>query len=341
MGAHALSDEIAALLAAGEHSADGITLERCATGGNNRVFLVVTRDRRLIAKWYFTHQADNRDRLRAEYAFLSYAQALGLSCIPHPICSDPEARLALFEFVDGRKLAAAEVGEEEVNAALEFFLALNLPAHRELAKGLTNASEACFSLTDHFDMVDARLARLDGITPESNVDCEAQNLATKMRSKWSQLKELMKHNALSLGLDPSAELPLADRCISPSDFGFHNALMTPDGTLVFIDFEYSGWDDPAKFANDFFCQPAVPMNVSLYDAFLDRAMKFSANAAALANRARLMRPIFQMKWCCIILNDFLPIAAQRRRFADPMIDIGHRKLAQLELAHNRFSAIQP
>ena len=31
-----------------------------------------------------------------------------------------------------------------------------------------------------------------------------------------------------------------------------------DGRLWFIDFEYAGWDDPAKTVCDFFCQPGLP-----------------------------------------------------------------------------------
>jgi hypothetical protein len=32
------------------------------------------------------------------------------------------------------------------------------------------------------------------------------------------------------------EIPRTERTLSPSDYGFHNALRRPDGTLVFLDF---------------------------------------------------------------------------------------------------------
>ena len=73
--------------------------------------------------------------------------------------------------------------------------------------------------------------------------------------------------------------------MSPSDFGFHNALATPGGRLVFIDFEYAGWDDPAKLANDFFCQPAVPVDARFYDDFVARAMTFSPHRGGSWQRA--------------------------------------------------------
>jgi hypothetical protein len=341
MGAHALTGEIVALLASGEHRADGLTLEPCAAGGNNRVFLVQAGDRRLIAKWYFSHPSDTRDRLRTEYSFLSYAERLGLNCVPRPVSCDADAHLALYEYIDGRKLTAAEVGKDEVDAALAFFLALNDPTRRGLAEGLPAASEACFNLADHFAMVESRIERLESGTPGSDVDRRARTFVADMRARWVDLKAAMIREARDLGIETASPLAPADRCVSPSDFGFHNTLVTPGGRLVFIDFEYAGWDDPAKLANDFFCQPAVPVDGRFYDEFVARAMSFSANGAQHAARARLMRPIFQMKWCCIMLNGFLPAAAQRRRFANPAYDEGNRKEAQLAQARDRFSAIRP
>jgi len=340
MGDRALTEGIAASLASGDHRGAGFTLEPCAAGGNNRVFVVTTGARQLIAKWYFSHPADTRDRLRTEYAFLAYAERLGLACVPRPVSFDATAHLALYEFVDGRKLGATEVSEHEVDAAIDFFLALNGRDRMELAAELPAGSEACFSLDEHFRMVDGRIARLVGIAPESDVDREAQRFVIGMRERWETLKAAVAAEALALGVGPAAMLAPGERCVSPSDFGFHNALVTPAGRVVFIDFEYAGWDDPAKLANDFFCQPAVEVDPRFYDRFVDRAMGFSPQRNLLAARARLMRPIFQAKWCCILLNDFVPVAAQRRRFADPAFDAGARKATQLARARARFAAIR-
>ena len=61
-----------------------------------------------------------------------------------------------------------------------------------------------------------------------------------------------------LGLPSERPLDQQDRCLSPSDFGFHNALAQGE-TVRFIDFEYAGWDDPAKTVCDFFHHPGVPV----------------------------------------------------------------------------------
>ena len=112
-------------------------------------------------------------------------------------------------------------------------------------------------------------------------------------------------------------LPQEARCISPSDFGFHNALIHDDGALVFLDFEYAGWDDPAKMVGDFFSHPGSRVDAAYLDDFMSVAFDGFAEAEYLAKRAATMRPLFRLKWCCIMLNEFLSDAGQRRAFANP------------------------
>ena len=48
-----------------------------------------------------------------------------------------------------------------------------------------------------------------------------------------------------------------------------NALLAAsDKKLRFLDFEYAGWDDPAKLIGDFFCQPAIPAPHSEFERFV-------------------------------------------------------------------------
>ena len=129
-----------------------------------------------------------------------------------------------------------------------------------------------------------------------------------------------------------------DRCISPSDFGFHNVLLKNDGALCFIDFEYAGWDDPAKLIGDFFCQPAVPVPPVYFDEFAAMVVSYSVRPEALRERAYLLLPAFQIKWCCIMLNEFLPAAAQRRQFADPTSSLDQRQRKQLDKTEQFFQS---
>ena len=103
-------------------------------------------------------------------------------------------------------------------------------------------------------------------------------------------------------------------CLSPSDFGFHNALASAQG-LSFLDFEYAGRDDPAKLVCDFFCQPEIPVPMHHYAGFVSRLVQGLELDEAARVRCRILVDAYRVKWACIMLNDFLPLDAARRAFA--------------------------
>jgi hypothetical protein len=117
------------------------------------------------------------------------------------------------------------------------------------------------------------------------------------------------------------------RVLSPSDFGFHNALKDEAGKLWFFDFEYAGWDDPAKLLCDFFCQPQVPVSIEHADRFLE-TLQMAVGDEDLPARYKMLLPLHAAKWACILLNEFLKPDAERRRFAG----LQDRRVAQLEKA---------
>jgi hypothetical protein len=339
MARDSLEPAVAALLATLERGKAGFRLEPLSASGNNRVFTLHCDGETLVLKWYFHDPTDTRDRLGAEYAFLEHAWTVGLRCIPQPLGKDLSTHLALYEFVEGYKLEANQVDESAMRQAAQFLALLNGPQSRAAATALPEASEACFSVAAHFEMVDARLARLVYMPVESDVDRAAAEFVSQLTSYWSGTKVRLLEDCAALGLSPDATLPAGHRCLSPSDFGFHNALVRPDGSLCFIDFEYSGWDDPAKAVGDFFSHPGVAVPHAQFEPFLAQALAPFELAHTMAARVRLLEPISKVKWCCIILNEFLPAAARRRNFANPGNDEIARKQLQLAKAIHLFESL--
>jgi hypothetical protein len=298
-----------------------------AAGGNNRIYVVDTDRDRMIAKRYFQSAQDRRDRRQAEWAFLQYAERLGLGCVPRPIASDATLGITIFEHIEGRRPVASDIGDPQLREATGFFLALNGADRHTLASDVGDASEACFSLADHLALVEQRVARLAAIAPSTPADREAVGLVGDLRQHWERVRRAVESgqgDSLAVALAP------AQRCVSPSDFGFHNALIRPDGSLCFLDFEYAGWDDPAKTVADFFCQPAVPVDTRHFDEFLRTAVSYTGDGQALQARTRALLPVIQIKWCCIMLNQFIPDAAKRRSFANPEVDMEASKRGQIE-----------
>ena len=317
---------------------DRLEIAPFAASGNNRVFAVITGERRYAVKVYFRHPADVRDRLHAEYAFLTCTARAGIRCVPRPVACDTRHGIGVYEYVEGRKLETAEIDMACIDEAAEFISRLNHKSTHVVGRDLPNASEACFSIDEHFTMVDRRITRFNAMDNTEEVDREARGFISALGARWQQAKAEILQGMQSAGIDPGEAL--VDRCISPSDFGFHNALATADRGICFIDFEYAGWDDPAKLVGDFFSHPAVPVNVAYFDRFVETAMGYVPRPAALVARARLLFPVFQIKWCCIILNEFLPDSACRRQFADPGRDLAARKRGQLAKAVTLFEQIK-
>ncbi len=295
---------------AGE-AGDVVALTRLSGGRNNRVFRL---DRAgappLALKLYHHDPRDTRDRLGAEWAFLRFAWDAGLRDVPRPLAADPDAHSALYSFVPGTRVARVEA--RHVTSALRFIAALNAPTPPNLAP----ASEACFSMAAHSATVDRRVARLrmqiDADAPHA--DAARALVETRLAPMWQRISASLPHD--------DAPTPC---CVSPSDFGFHNALADADGALTFLDFEYAGRDDPAKLVCDFFCQPEVPVPMVHYPAFRDSV------AGPSAARCDALLPAYRVKWACIMLNDFLVTDAARRDFAEGQ-DRATRCAAQIRKA---------
>ena len=337
MAALPVETAIGSLLALAGREAHRCTAEPLATGGNNRVFRVTAGNERFVAKWYYHDARDQRDRLRAEFSFLEHAWGLGLRCVPRPLACDRDAHLALYEYIEGRHVTPEDLDEARVVEAARFFAALNQAHSRSRAAALKVASEACFSVAEHLRMVDARLERFAAMPVESLIDREARSFVEALRRRWSD----ERGRIASRSRDPEERLPDRWRCLSPSDLGFHNTRLRPDGQLCFFDFEYAGWDDPAKAFGDFFAHPGVPVPRAHAERFVAEAAASFERPEALIEHARLLEPVFRVKWCCIILNEFLPEAAERRRFANPASDPQTRKQRQLDKARRLLASLTP
>jgi hypothetical protein len=322
-------------------------VEALAGGGNNKVFRVETATGPLLLKWYFRHPGDARDRLAGEFAFVRFAWDAGLRQVPRPFAADPNVACALYEFCPGRKLVPGEVDAEAATQAAEFVVALN--RNRDAARHLPDAAEACFNLAAHLECVERRLRRLANIGADTEMDRAATVfLREQVEPAWQRVRQQVERSQRW----PGRTLEESERWVSPSDFGFHNALRDDGGRLRFLDFEYAGWDDPAKLVCDFFCQPAVPVPFALYPAFVERlsdnvACRSAADSAPesrttleeLRARSELLLPVYRLKWVTILLNEFLPQGSGRRQFAQPGVDLETRKRTQLDKATKALAII--
>jgi len=291
-------------------------------GANNRVFRVDLDDgSRLVLKHYFSHPHDLRPRLKSEYEFLEYAWKCGIREIPKPLAQNPAQNAALYSFVEGDLAEKDHATAEYVGAAAHFISMLNQT--REMAKHLGPASESCRSSADWIALLEKRLERLK-TAPSVSIQGKQLHgfLSSRLLPAWEECKA---------ALHPF-ELAAEDWIVSPSDFGLHNTLFC-SGKARFIDFEYAGWDDPAKTISDFFLQPRLPIPICYFGPFAQRIASLTGSAEKTLERTKNVFAMSKIKWCCIILNVFSNAGKSRREFAE----YPHLYEAQLQLAEKTLT----
>lgn len=307
-----------------------------AGGANNRVWRGDSDAGPVLLKAYFYNPSDPRDRLKAERAFYNHAISQGIASVPQPLGWDLNHRLGLFEFVHGEKLTPDQISHSTIVAAATFVCRMNEPSPDTSDLSIPKASEACFSMQEHLETIDRRVRRLLNFEPVDPLSHEAALwIREYLNPAWNEVRKRTElRPSISTSLKPQ------HRWISPSDFGFHNTLHTknPERGLVFFDFEYAGWDDPAKLVCDFFCHPDIPVPLTFWSDFIHQLATCSRWDPLASDRAAALLPCYRIKWCCIILNEFLKTEAARRSFATGD-SAGDRREQQLAKARSAFDQL--
>lgn len=271
--------------------------------------------------------------MEAEFLLTSFARDMGVRFVPRPISCDFLNHVALYEFVSGRPVQRREVTRDAIHKAIRFYEELNRGKDSPRADGLPYASEACFSIEDHIQTVTHRVEKLLRISSRTAIDCKARLFVEKkLAPAWRETMDTVLQKAGRHSLNMSEAAPQKDWNISPSDFGFHNAIRQTNGDIWFVDFEYAGWDAPDKLVCDFFCQPAVPVPMEFFQLFAVAVISSTSSPERYRTRVEMLMPLYQIKWCCIMLNEFLPIGSRRREFSGSDRNSDEMKARQLEKA---------
>lgn len=290
------------------------TVMDMAGGGNSRVYKVIADGRTYALKRYPVIENDTRDRLGTERLALQFFAQQGIGCVPKWIAASPP--FALMEWIDGQVVTAPAA--RDIDEAADF-LSRIFKASKEAPSAMPLASEACLSGAEIVRQLEARLARLQTIDDAS--------LQKFLSDKF--LPAMQERTQKARGANFDVLLPENQRRLIPADFGFHNALHADGKPLVFIDFEYFGWDDPVKVLSDFLLHPATPVSEAFGKQFLARLLPL---LPAAEPRFQAFYPLFGLRWTLILLNEFLPERWQARAFARGENDAQAARQRQLEKA---------
>src|SRR5438874_13649421 len=95
-------------------------LVRIGGGRNSRVYRAVDHtSHRVALKVYFRHANDDRNRLATEFSSLAFLWERGFRNVPHPIGADPEMNLAVYEYIEGEKIAPDNPAISDLDSTIE------------------------------------------------------------------------------------------------------------------------------------------------------------------------------------------------------------------------------
>lgn len=293
--------------------------QRVGGGGNSRVFKAQCEDGKCYCvKFYFPSPQDPRDRLGTEYDSLKFIYEQGIHDVPRPVLIDRKALMGVYEWINGWKINSDAITADDITFAVDFLARLETLSRHPDARGFNTASAGCFCAKNIMDHIEIKLQKFQ-LCPTGTEEFRRLKIYLD-RDFLPLLKEILSWVRVNLG-DTSFDqgIKAALRTLSPSDFGFHNALREKGGRIRFLDFEYFGWDDPAKTIVDFTFHPAMDLSFQFNTSFYQKMLLVFKNDTSLRSRVACYYPLLGLLWCLIFLNEFIKDDLKRRQFA--MVDV--------------------
>jgi hypothetical protein len=306
------------------------------SGRNSRVFRVHCAIDSFALKHYPPDQGRSRDRLGTEARALDLLNRHGITAVPRLVGSDPARGYILLEWIEGE--GVAEPTEADIGAAVGFLADVHALRLADTGRAQPLATEACLSGAEIVCQIERRIARLAEFGPGEAA--LARFLASEVKPLLAAIAGWTEAGYREHGLAFGRPIDDSARTLCPSDFGFHNALRTPAGRLVFIDFDYFGWDDPVKLVSDFLLHPGMSLAEPLKRCFAGAISEVYGNDPGFPVRLRLLFPLFALRWCMILLNEFLPERWTDRVHAGLGSDWDTAKRRQLDRAREWVQSLR-
>lgn len=299
--------------------------QRVEGRGNSKIFRVETNQGSIALKVYPDLAVDNRLRRNAEWQALQFLQQNKLR-VPKPVQTDSELNWSLIEWIDGSP-ADPQI-QTHLDQAVGFIQKLHRASQAIEPRSIFGqATEACLNPALIEIQINNRLVALKSVEDSALREFIDNDLA-------SALARTIDRTRRSMPDDYEAILDSKFWTLSPSDFGLHNAIATPQNDLVFFDFEYFGWDDPVKLTADVCLHPGMSLDENAQQYWISEAKKLFAEDPNFGLRLNALYPLYAIRWALILLNEYRTDKIKNRLNAQSRMqsDIRGAQLKQLEKA---------
>jgi hypothetical protein len=242
-----------------------------------------------------------------EYSAIDLLNNNGFKNIPKAVNKNNDLNIGVYSWIKGSDVKA--INQRCLEQAISFVKSLHQLSKINSLPFSNLAAGSCLSGRDVVQQIEFRLNRFQSIANQS--------LNLFLDKIFIPLWEIVKREFFFIWPEQSRDYALDKKyqILSPSDFGFHNTIQGNNERLTFIDFEYFGWDDPVKLTADFIWHPGMSMSSKLIASWKDAMLDLFSNDPDFVNRFNAAMPLYGMRWAMIILNEFLPGFAERRKNA--------------------------
>ena len=276
------------------------------SGKNSKIYKINTDKKKIILKSYY---GKKNLRIRKEFQFYKYLNQTNIDNVVTPIAFDFKNNLVALPYIVGNKIH--KVQNKHIIQLSNFINKINRKNIYSRKIGL--AVEGINNRKNHITICQNRINKLKLVDKKSAIKKE---LYLFLREKIIPTFKILKNkiNDKKILYQSKYKLYKKDMIISPSDFGFHNVVESKK-KIFFFDFEYAGYDDPVKLICDFYCQPNQKVSMKQKEKFKKMIIKKYKNYKQLDYLISELLPIHHLKWCCIILNEFIPSKLSIRKHA--------------------------
>ena len=301
-------------------------VEKVSGRGNSRIYKLQTSEENSFAlKRYPDRLMDARLRLKTEFHTLRILHQNNITNVPRAVEKDEDLNIGIYEWIDGDPVT--DPTQSDLKQAVDFVKQLHFLSQETGEAGINKASEACLSGADLIQQIEKRFRILNAAKtgyPELSFF-----LDQTFPPLWEEIRD-ESYSAWPVE-SQGRHLPGKKQILSPSDFGFHNALRRVDGKLVFIDFDYFGWDDPVKLTADFLWHPAMELNSEIAVGWKTAMVGLFSADPDFESRLETAMPLYGLRWAMIVLNEFLPGFAEKRKNAGKTCTYDFEKYRNIQL----------
>ena len=240
---------------------------------------------------------DQADAFEREHHFYIFLKPLQTGKTPLLIGSKETSGCLLLTRIAGRGIRETEIDSKAVEEATLFLHAINEDHESGLARTSQSALGACQSISEHLSQVSALVTavqqHLDEVNPQTRAFIDDE-----LGPIWQKVLGSILNQFQTASIDIDQSLQETQRFLSPGELGFHNAIMTPERDLCFVDFDQAGWDDPARTICKFFTAGPIPPKEAHWDTVIDAMGTLAHIDSTYAIRSRILLPAYKVARAC-------------------------------------------